>query len=125
MRAVLQFHSLARVIACQQAARIALKNGTNDTVSAPAPRAPAPAQARPPVNTVAFYRKHTEKLLRRYLYASMLIGRTPPSSPNPSCAVSPPAAAPRHSKIPSFSYWIWRSASTSYPTSTAKSSAAS
>ena len=26
---------------------------------------------------IAFYRKHTEKLLRRYLYASMLVGRTP------------------------------------------------
>ena len=27
--------------------------------------------------SLAFYRKHTEKLLRRYLYASMLVGRTP------------------------------------------------
>ena len=26
---------------------------------------------------VAFYRKHTEKMLRRYLYASMLVGRAP------------------------------------------------
>jgi hypothetical protein len=25
----------------------------------------------------AFYRKHTEKMLRRYLYASMLVGRAP------------------------------------------------
>ena len=25
--------------------------------------------------SVAFYRKHTEKMLRRYLYASMLVGR--------------------------------------------------
>jgi DNA-directed RNA polymerase specialized sigma24 family protein len=30
------------------------------------------------VRTLAFYRKHTESLLRRYLYASMLVGRTPP-----------------------------------------------
>ncbi len=27
--------------------------------------------------SVAFYRKHTEKTLRRYLYASMLVGRAP------------------------------------------------
>ncbi|HWG19213.1 MAG TPA: sigma factor-like helix-turn-helix DNA-binding protein [Terracidiphilus sp.] len=30
-----------------------------------------------PVSGVAFYRKHTEKLLRRYLYSSMLVGRAP------------------------------------------------
>jgi DNA-directed RNA polymerase specialized sigma24 family protein len=37
---------------------------------------PAPAQAKPPVN-LAFYRRHTESLLRRYLYASMQVGRAP------------------------------------------------
>jgi hypothetical protein len=31
---------------------------------------------RPPAN-LAFYRKHTESLLRRYLYASMQVGRAP------------------------------------------------
>lgn len=30
-----------------------------------------------PEISLAFYRKHTEKMLRRYLYASMLVGRTP------------------------------------------------
>ena len=30
-----------------------------------------------PVATYAFYRKHTENLLRRYLYASMQVGRSP------------------------------------------------
>jgi hypothetical protein len=30
-----------------------------------------------PINTWAFYRKHTENLLRRYLYASMQVGRNP------------------------------------------------
>jgi hypothetical protein len=30
-----------------------------------------------PVITLAFYRKHTESMLRRYLYASMLVGRAP------------------------------------------------
>ncbi len=30
-----------------------------------------------PFTTFAFYRKHTENLLRRYLYASMQVGRSP------------------------------------------------
>jgi len=30
-----------------------------------------------PVITYAFYRKHTENLLRRYLYASLQVGRSP------------------------------------------------
>jgi hypothetical protein len=30
-----------------------------------------------PISTYAFYRKHTENLLRRYLYASMQVGRSP------------------------------------------------
>jgi hypothetical protein len=30
-----------------------------------------------PDASLAFYRKHTEKMLRRYLYASMLVGRAP------------------------------------------------
>jgi len=37
----------------------------------------APAVEKKPVVTLAFYRKHTESLLRRYLYASMLVGRAP------------------------------------------------
>jgi len=32
--------------------------------------------AEPPVS-LAFYRKHTEKILRRFLYASMQVGRAP------------------------------------------------
>ncbi len=37
---------------------------------------PARAQEKPPAS-LAFYRKHTESLLRRYLYASMQVGRAP------------------------------------------------
>jgi hypothetical protein len=37
----------------------------------PATKSPAPDSG------LAFYRKHTESLLRRYLYASMQVGRTP------------------------------------------------
>lgn len=33
--------------------------------------------AREPRVGLAFYRKHTEKMLRRYLYASMQVGRAP------------------------------------------------
>jgi len=37
---------------------------------------PATARSKPPAS-LAFYRKHTESLLRRYLYASMQVGRAP------------------------------------------------
>lgn len=37
---------------------------------------PAVAEPLPPI-TLAFYRKHTESMLRRYLYASMQVGRAP------------------------------------------------
>jgi hypothetical protein len=33
--------------------------------------------AAEPAVSLAFYRKHTEKMLRRYLYASMQVGRSP------------------------------------------------
>jgi DNA-directed RNA polymerase specialized sigma24 family protein len=40
--------------------------------------APAEAKNLPaPDAGLAFYRKHTERMLRRYLYASMLVGRAP------------------------------------------------
>lgn len=37
----------------------------------------AKAARTAPVESLAFYRKHTESLLRRYLYASMQVGRAP------------------------------------------------
>jgi len=40
-------------------------------------RDPAQAPHANVTSSLAFYRKHTEKLLRRYLYASMQVGRTP------------------------------------------------
>ena len=39
--------------------------------------APVRAPAAEPLVSVAFYRKHTENMLRRYLYASMQVGRSP------------------------------------------------
>jgi hypothetical protein len=35
------------------------------------------AKPTEPVVSLAFYRRHTEKMLRRYLYASMQVGRAP------------------------------------------------
>jgi len=41
------------------------------------PRTAARAAADEPEVSLAFYRKHTECMLRRYLYASMQVGRAP------------------------------------------------
>src|ERR1035438_1067269 len=41
------------------------------------PKAAAKVAADEPEISLAFYRKHTESMLRRYLYASMQIGRAP------------------------------------------------
>ena len=41
------------------------------------PNASAKPPAKAPVVSLAFYRKYTENLLRRYLYASMQVGRAP------------------------------------------------
>lgn len=41
------------------------------------PAASEPRRQQEPEARLAFYRKHTESMLRRYLYASMLVGRTP------------------------------------------------
>lgn len=38
---------------------------------------PSAATAEGPSAALAFYRRHTENLLRRYLYASMQVGRAP------------------------------------------------
>jgi len=46
------------------------------TWAAAAASQPEADEAGPPVS-LAFYRKHTESILRRYLYASMQVGRAP------------------------------------------------
>jgi hypothetical protein len=45
-------------------------------VAAPEAR-PKPQTESSPVVSLAFYRKHTESMLRRYLYASIQVGRAP------------------------------------------------
>jgi hypothetical protein len=47
--------------------------------------AAAKAPAAEPLASLGFYRKHTEKMLRRYLYASMQIGRAPSILSDPVC----------------------------------------
>ncbi|HWT66815.1 MAG TPA: hypothetical protein VN151_11935 [Terracidiphilus sp.] len=41
------------------------------------PKAKQEQAAGEPLVSFGFYRKHTERMLRRYLYASMQVGRTP------------------------------------------------
>jgi hypothetical protein len=52
---------------------------TKETESDPKPQLTQPDElpANGPVVSLAFYRKHTESMLRRYLYASMQVGRAP------------------------------------------------
>ena len=45
--------------------------------AAPEAKPAVEAPSTSPVVSLAFYRKHTESLLRRYLYASMQVGRAP------------------------------------------------
>jgi hypothetical protein len=101
MSAALQFPTLARAAAAQRHWRAATHSQPQpEREAAPPQQAPArfgPASSwgsppsvshsiqaekepngrpAPPPN-LAFYRKHTEKFLRRYLYSSILVGRSP------------------------------------------------
>lgn len=59
-----------------QSARIQIsrKQPENTVEAAPGN---TPSRAAQPDASLAFYRKHTESLLKRYLYASMQVGRAP------------------------------------------------
>jgi hypothetical protein len=48
-----------------------------NALSAQKPATAAGAHREEPEASLAFYRKHTESMLRRYLYASMQVGRAP------------------------------------------------
>lgn len=52
------------------------KNVQVGPVAAPARQPKTEAKAEP-ITSLAFYRKHTERMLRRYMYASMQVGRSP------------------------------------------------
>jgi hypothetical protein len=60
--------------------QVACKENRQSTQPKPVPQAERQQKTdkrAEPVVSVAFYRKHTEKMLRRYLYASMQVGRSP------------------------------------------------
>ena len=59
------------------------KNAVADPIEAK-PVSKAQAQDGPVVS-LGFYRKHTESILRRYLYASMQVGRAPSILSDPVC----------------------------------------
>jgi hypothetical protein len=46
-------------------------------VAKPEGKPPEKSPETGPVTSLGFYRRHTEKMLRRYLYASMQVGRSP------------------------------------------------
>jgi DNA-directed RNA polymerase specialized sigma24 family protein len=75
MSAALQLPLIREIGTAQAAWQIERKRSEKKPVSRPE-GAPERRQARPPAN-LAFYRRHTENLLRRYLYASMQVGRAP------------------------------------------------
>lgn len=61
--------------------RVAEREGARGRQEEPASCLPAElpeaGAGETPARSLAFYRKHTENTLRRYLYASMQVGRTP------------------------------------------------
>lgn len=77
MSATLSFPTLAATTAAQRNWRAEKSTGTHGPVAAPELTPPAATAEAAPLRSVAFYRKHTQTLLRRYLYASMLVGRAP------------------------------------------------
>lgn len=74
MSAALQLTGILASAASLQAVRVGTRSEEREFEPALTPSVPVEKQ---PVRTLAFYRKHTEAVLRRYLYASMLVGRAP------------------------------------------------
>jgi hypothetical protein len=75
MSAALQLSSIFAAEAVVQSWRISSEPRSSGRVAAQ-PGSERGIEAAPDVS-LAFYRRHTEKMLRRYLYASMLVGRAP------------------------------------------------
>jgi Sigma-70, region 4 len=74
MNAILKFPAISAAAASNGAER---STGTHGPVPIRQSDALVPVADYRPLRTLAFYRKHTHTLLRRYLYASMLVGRAP------------------------------------------------
>ena len=75
MSAALQLPMIWELGTAQAAGQIEQRRGKKPPEIKPGV-VPERRQPRPAAN-LAFYRKHTESLLRRYLYASMQVGRAP------------------------------------------------
>jgi DNA-directed RNA polymerase specialized sigma24 family protein len=75
MSAALQLPMISESSASQAAWRIERRRWERKP-EAPPETEPEAAEPTPPIN-LAFYRRHTESMLRRYLYASMQVGRAP------------------------------------------------
>jgi hypothetical protein len=81
------------------AQRIVPTNGSEverKSATQPEVKAPLKAPETCPVVSVALYRRHTEKMLGRYLYASMEVGRAPAILDEPIArgwvSIQPPGA---------------------------------
>ena len=74
MSAALQLPAIWATVSVQQ--QLQIVSGGDSAVEERSQPAQEDNEAVPALN-LAFYRKHTERMLRRYLYASMLVGRAP------------------------------------------------
>jgi hypothetical protein len=77
MSAALQLPMIWGVSSSQQAEYEDRRNWKKGPKAHPVAKPAVKAPAAEPVVSLGFYRKHTESLLRRYLYASMQVGRAP------------------------------------------------
>ena len=77
MSAALQLPTVWAVSSAQPAWKPDRRTWKTEPVAASEPKPAVQAPSAGPVISLGFYRKHTESLLRRYLYASMQVGRAP------------------------------------------------
>ena len=77
MSAALQLQASWEVSSWEEGSAEAVWNQLRTTREQIDETPPAPSPSPAPDATLAFYRKHTQSMLLRYLYASMQVGRTP------------------------------------------------
>jgi len=77
MSAALQLPMVWAVSTPQRAWQSDSRAWEAEPAAPPAAKPVVKAPSAGPVVSLAFYRKHTESMLRRYLYASMQVGRSP------------------------------------------------
>lgn len=77
MSAALQLPLLWQAINSRRVARISTRPARTSQSAPPEVEPPSEPPEKESRTGLAFYRKHTEKMLRRYLYASMQVGRAP------------------------------------------------